>query len=147
MQNSEKARGRELKREISGLGWEILKLGKTFGGACKVYKNENGDLIPLVFTDCDVYLMQDANGVYPVQDIQKFLFNAKDCDIFEPDDMDNAIMVANLVVEDGENVDDVDVYFYDVIDEFALSDAVKQDIAKRLKLLTMVNAVKNALPE
>lgn len=126
---SETQKASELFKEIKDIGWGkiILSAKEKFRGAAHEFQSKTDGKVAVLFSMHDAYVLRDANGLYSLSDLYKFVMKDKDINIENP----NSIDYVELLVEYyGEEP----VFHEAALEKVGLNvQEIKDDILRRLQ--------------
>jgi hypothetical protein len=82
-------------KTVKDLGWDKISLSqKGFKGAIQSYKTENGGKVALAFNMHEAFIVEDAQGLFGVADLDAGLIKAKGIDIEHTGEIEGAETLA-----------------------------------------------------
>lgn len=113
---------------IKKLGWSKIKLTKRgYRGAVQTYKTSRSTLVPVMYYINEAFVVEDAQGLFGVQDLEYGLMDEKGIDLEGTGHINGLTLLA--YEEDGEvrfnekELDRLDIH----------SELIKSDIERRLR--------------
>lgn len=111
---------------VKDLGWDKLFLSqKGFKGAVQSYKSNNGNTVALAFNLHEAFIVEDEQGLYGVEDLEKGIIKAKDINIENTGRIKGAYVVAWHDEETGEIGFDEEKLTELGINDFLVKDSLK----------------------
>lgn len=120
-------------KEIKDMGWTHISLTKSFEGAVQEY---NG--VALLFNMEEAMIVRDSQGLFTAKDLFKGIVKSKDFDVEDSGDIEGVEIVAFVNEETGEVEFNEDLLEELKLNDFSVTDSIKNRVMALNKLTEMV---------
>lgn len=129
----------EIFSEIKKVGWSAIQLNKRgYRGAIQAYKNVDGMKVPVMFYIDECFVIEDAEGLFKVEDLKDFFFKHKEVDLEATGCINGLSLVAYL--DDDKNVG----YMDSTMTRLGLNNReIREDIERRLRIVNQLGEMED----